>query len=326
MAFDAYSTTSSNASSRKEIDFDAMNKYVVETANLQEPETLVGVIAGIVDLGEQNLPDAENVFKGSEDDEQSEIAKNPNTYFKDGLDPQTRKPARLKCYPQKPQQAVAIAIDFPEIIIDKGQFYGNSNPQPLRLWLGGTFYVEGKGMIVARPTPLKVVNIDRESGGKRWSFSPLHLFYKMAVGAKLIKPGDAFLPQQIDQLIGKALQFQVQVFMKESRGKYYFTENIKFVGGLGRGQSAQDLEKTFLIQFNKPNNPEDMKQLRNHVINTIKGANNYQGSQIQKQIEQTTDGAEKVNNPQPVETQPVAKVAKKIPRTVEEISDDDSPF
>ena len=35
MAFDAYSTTSSNASSRKEIDFDAMNKYVVETANLQ---------------------------------------------------------------------------------------------------------------------------------------------------------------------------------------------------------------------------------------------------------------------------------------------------
>ena len=326
MAFDAYSTTSSNASSRKEIDFDAMNKYVVETANLQEPETLVGVIAGIVDLGEQNLPDAENVFKGSEDDEQSEIAKNPNTYFKDGLDPQTRKPARLKCYPQKPQQAVAIAIDFPEIIIDKGQFYGNSNPQPLRLWLGGTFYVEGKGMIVARPTPLKVVNIDRESGGKRWSFSPLHLFYKMAVGAKLIKPGDAFLPQQIDQLIGKALQFQVQVFMKESRGKYYFTENIKFVGGLGRGQSAQDLEKTFLIQFNKPNNPEDMKQLRNHVINTIKGANNYQGSQIQKQIEQTADGAEKVNSQQPVETQAVAKVAKKIPRTVEEINDDDSPF
>lgn len=326
MAFDAYSTTSSNASSRKEIDFDAMNKYVVETANLQEPETLVGVIAGIVDLGEQNLPDAENVFKGSEDDEQSEIAKNPNTYFKDGLDPQTRKPARLKCYPQKPQQAVAIAIDFPEIIIDKGQFYGNSNPQPLRLWLGGTFYVEGKGMIVARPTPLKVVNIDRESGGKRWSFSPLHLFYKMAVGAKLIKPWDAFLPQQIDQLIGKALQFQVQVFMKESRGKYYFTENIKFVGGLGRGQSAQDLEKTFLIQFNKPNNPEDMKQLRNHVINTIKGANNYQGSQIQKQLEQPTDGAEKVNSQQPVETQAVAKVAKKIPQTVEEISDDDSPF
>jgi hypothetical protein len=333
MSFDAYSTTSSN-SSRKEIDYDALNKYVVETANLKEPETLVGVIAGIVDLGTQEQPDAENVFKGSEEDEENEINKNPNTYFKDGLDPQTRKPARLKCYPQKPQQSVAIAVDFPEIILDKGEFFGNSNPQPLRMWLGGTFYIEGKGMVVARPTALKVVNIDKEAPKPKWSFSPLHVCHKMAVGAKLIKPGDVFLPQDIDQLIGKSLQFQAQIYMKEVKGKHYFTENIKYIGGLGRGQVSQELDSTFLIQFNKPNKPEDMKQLRNHIVNTIKAANNYQGSAIQKQLEQesvpdvkdesadTGSGSVKVPA-KAIEKAQAATKAKPKAKPVDDFEDDD---
>lgn len=324
MAFDAYAPTASNSSNRKEVDWNALNTYVVETANLQEPETLVGVVVGIVDLGTQPQPDAENVFKGSADDEEAEILKNPNTYFKDGLDPQTRKPARLKCYPQKPQQSIAIAVDFPEIMIDKGQFFGESNPQPLRMWLGGSFYTEGKGMVVARPTPLKVVNIDKEAAKPKWSFSPLHLCYKMAVGAKLVKPGEVFLPNQIDKLVGKAFQFQVQIFMKEVKGKEYFTENIKFVGGLGRGQVAPEVENTFLIQFNKPNNPEDLKQLRNHVLNTIKAAQNYVGSVIQGQLEDQEESEEE----KPIDEKPVQKKTsqKRAVPPLDEDDSDNSPF
>lgn len=328
MSFDAYAPTTSNSSNRKEVDWNALNQYVVETANLQEPETLVGVVVGIVDLGTQLQPDAENVFKGSKEDEEAEIAKNPNTYFKDGFDPQTRKPARLKCYPQKPQQSIAIAVDFPEIMIDKGQFFGESNPQPLRMWLGGTFYTEGRGMVVARPTPLKVVNIDKDAPKPKWSFSPLHLCYKMAVGAKLVKPGEVFLPNQIDQLVGKAFQFQVQIFMKEAKGKEYFTENIKFVGGLGRGQVAPEFDSTFLIQFNKRNKPEDFKQLRNHVLNTIKAAQNYEGSAIQRQIEEDSDSYEETTEVKPVEKvvtkKEVSKPKKAVPPLDEDF--DDSPF
>ena len=335
MSFDAYSTTSSSNTNRKEVDYDALNKYVIETANLVEPETLVGVVAGIVDLGTQNQPDAELEFKGSASDEEAEIKKNPNTYFKDGIDPKTRKQVRLLCYPQKPQQSVAIAVDFPEILVDKGQFFGNSNPIPLRLWLGGTFYVEGTGMVVARPTPLKVVNIDKESAKPKWSFSPLHLFHKMAVGAKLVKPGDVFLPSQIDQLVGKSFQFQVQIFFKENKGKKYYTENIKFVGGLGRGQVAQELDNTFLIQFNKPNSPEALKNLRNHVVNTIKNANNYQGSNIQKELESNVnsnsdtsdvenDVADDGNGGQ---VKVPAKAVTKKPKAVPPLDDtDDAPF
>lgn len=336
MSFDAYSTTASNSSNKKDVDYNALNKYVVDTAGLEEPDTLVGVIAGIVDLGTQEQPDAELVFKGDESDEEAEISKNSNTYFKDGRDPQTGKPARLKCYPQKPQQSVAIAVDFPDIVIDKGTFFGQSNPQPLRMWLGGTFFVEGKGMVVARPTALKVVNIDKEAPKPKWSFSPLHVCHKMAVGSKIIKPGEVFLPNQIDQLIGKSLQFQVQIFMKKVKDKEYFTENIKYVGGLGRGQQAHETDNTFLIQFNKPNKVEDMKQLRNHVINTIKAANNYKGSAIQKQLEQETvpsaqefeDADDGSDTPAKVPAKAIekAKPAAKKSKPVEDEFDDDLPF
>lgn len=284
--FDAYGPGQSEGR-KSNVDWDALNSYVVEQAGLQERETLVGVVSGIVDLGTQEQPDAEYEFTGSEEDEAAEIEKNPDTYFKDGFDQVKKKTVRMKCYPQKPIQSVAVSIDFPDVIVDKGQFFDNPNPQPLRLWLGGSFYMGPEiGTVVARPTPLRVVNINKGAGKPTWSFAPNHLFHKMAVAAKLVKPSEAFLPKDIDQLIGQAFQFEAQVFFKEHKGSEYYTEYVKFVGALGRGQSAPEIENTFMIQFNQKNDPEDLKQIRNHVINTMKRAQNWEGSAVQKQLEE----------------------------------------
>jgi hypothetical protein len=340
MSFESYgSAENEGTKTKRDIDWQALNQYTVETAGLQEPETLVGVIAGIVDLGTQEQPDSEVVFTGDADDESDEIDKNPNTYFKDGFDPQTRKPARLKCWPNKPIQSVAVAVDFPDILLDKAQFFGSeTEPKPLRLWLGDTFYTKEFGSVVARPTPLKVVNIDKEAPKPKWSFSPLHLFYKMAVGTKLIKPGDVFLPEQIDQLIGEAMQFQVQVYMRPAKdGKEYFTEKIKFVGGLGRGQVApENPNEPFLVQFNQENPPEALKNLRQHVTNTIKRAKNYNGSAIQKQLgdEVKVESEPKAEAPKavavktPAKTTPktAAKAAAKPEPVDYDTNEDDLPF
>jgi hypothetical protein len=339
MAFESYGSAKNEGTKQKpQVDWQALNVYVVDAAGLQEPETLVGVVAGIVDLGTQEQPDSEVVFMGNAAEEQAEINKNPNTYFKDGFDAQTRKPARLKCWPNKPIQSVAVAVDFPDILLDKGQFFGaEAEPKPLRLWLGDTFYMDGIGSVVARPTPLKVINIDKEAAKPKWSFSPLHLFYKMAVGSKLIKPGESFLPEQIDKLIGQAMQFQVQVFMREGKdGKQYFTEKIKFVGGLGRGQSIpENPNETFMVQFNQDNSPEALKNLRVHVINTIKRAKNYNGSAIQKQLgDEVKPEAEKAAVPAPkaeaVRTapKPAAKSAatKQAPIPAFAEDSEDAPF
>jgi len=297
MSFDAYSTGSSSGKQKTEVDFDALNAYVVEAAGLTNREVLVGVVSSIVDLGTQAQDDAAVPFTGNEDDEAAEIAKNPNTYFEDGIDPndpKRKKQVRLKRWPQKPIQSVAISVDFPDIMLDKGQFFGSKEAEekPLRLWLGGSFYVPEAGMIVGRPTPLKVTKNTKD----QWSFNKKHLFYQMASAAKLIDPSkdDPFLPKDIDKLVGKAFCFEAQVFFKESKGKEYYAEYIKFVSGLGRGQKAPDCEVAKnLIQFNQDNDPEALKELRNHVKNTIKRASNYEGSKIQKQLDALYDNSQR---------------------------------
>lgn len=307
MSFETYGVDQKESNRSSTVDFDAINKYVVETAGLQERETIAGVVSGIIDLGTQEQPDAEVVFNGDEEDEKKAIAEFPSTYFKDGFDPETKKQVRLKCWPQKPIQCVAVAVDIPDILVDKGQFFGESKPLPLRLYLGGQFYIEGSGMVVQRPTPLKV---NKKLGD--WSLDQKHLFYKMAVAAKIIKAGEVFKPSRISELLGQAFQFETQVFFKESKGKSYYTEYIKYVSGLGRGQSVPELpNKPIMIQFNKENDPEAIKELRAHVVNTIKKASNYEGSAIQKQIESVRGVKQEVQ----AEPKPAYKV----------VSDQDGP-
>ena len=334
--FEVYgATTSAGAEKKSDVNWDELNSYVVETCNLQDRETLVGYISGIVDLGTQKLPDAEYTFDGDEDDEAAEIEKDSRVYFKDGFDPETRKPARMKCVPQKDQQCVAISVDFPEIMLDKGKFFGESNPKPLRLWLGNQFFTKNNGMIIGRPTPLKVTNLDKTRATKKWSLAQNHILYKMAVAAKLVKAGDCFLPNEIDKLLGEAFQFSAQVYFKEGKdGKSYYNEYISFVGALGRGQAKPELLTTpLLVQFNKKNPEEAVKELRNHVVNTIKMATNYEGSMIQKQIESLkgdkSQGSESEDNA-PAEKEPAKKeTPKKVtkpPVDPEDELGDDLPF
>ena len=327
MSFDVYGVDQKESSNENKVDFDKLNQYVVDTAQLEQRETLVGYVGMIVDLGTQDQEDAEVTFTGTEEDERREIAEKPLTYFKDGKDPQSGKQVRLKCWPQKAVQCVAVAVDFPEIIVDKGEFFGDSKPLPLRLWLGGQFYIAESGMVIGRPTPLKV---NKKLGD--WSLDQKHLFYKMAVAAKHIKPGEVYKPQRISELLGQAFQFEAQVNFKESKGKKYYTEYIKFVSGLGRGQSAPELlTDPMMIQFNKQNDEAAVKELRAHVVNTLKRASNYEGSVIQKQIEEvrgwsTGNSSPKQEDKQGEAPKPKAEKPVKNEEPAPDFDDLDIPF
>lgn len=333
MAFDAYSVTESSGKNESKVDWDALNQYVVETANLRQRETLVGYVAGIVDLGTQEIEDAEVTFNGTPDEEEEIVAKQPGTYFKDGIEQQTKKPVRLKCWPQKPIQCITLAIDFPDILLDKGKFFGDDSAEakPLRLWLGGQFYLKDVGMVVGRPIPLKVSNIAPEGSAKpTWSFKPNHTLYKMAVGAKLVEAGKPFLPKDIDSLIGVALQFEAQVFFKENKGKQYYNEYVAFKTGLGRGQVAPTpVTPAFMIQMNKPNVKEAVAELRSHVINTVKRASNYPGSVLEKELNELRPPKQE-DAPQEQAEAPKAEPKKVVPKkVVAPVVDDfgsDAPF
>lgn len=293
----AVSTTSNN-SDRPQVDFDQLNSYVVETAECEQPETLNGVVVGIIDLGNQKLPDAEyDVDKGDESLTVEELTEKYSAEIESGKvskfdivkDWSTRPPKEVikKFVPQKDRQCITYAVDFPDVMLDKGKFFGeNSEPKPLRLYFGGSFYnTHSKKMIVQNLLPLKIANIAKDpKNDKVWSLNPKSQLHKMAVASKLINTGDAFLPDNIDELLGKTLQFKVQIGFNEKGDKKYYFEKMSFIGALQRKDKPFEDVETFLIQMDSENDPEALKQIRKHILNTMEMATNFEGSALQKQL------------------------------------------
>lgn len=324
-------STSTTNSTRPTVNFDEVNQYVVDTVGCQQPETLNGVVVGIIDLGNQKLPDAEyDVDSGDEDLSVEELESKYADDIKSGKiskfdyvkDWSTRPPKEVikKFVPQRDRQCISYAVDFPDIMLDKGQFFGgDSEPKPLRMYFGGQYYHQSlKKMVVQNLLPLKVTNIAKDvRNDKLWSLSPKSQLHKMAVASKLINTGEAFLPDNIDQLLGKTLQFQVQIGFNEKDGKKYYFEKMKFLGAIQRKDKPFEDVETFLIEMNGENDPEALKNLRKHIINTQMMATNYEGSALQKQFEEVRPhSVGEQSSPSVVKTEPKKAVK-------EETVDDD---
>lgn len=299
MAFKTTSvSTTTSASTKPTVDFDALNEFVVEQVGCQQPETLNGVIVGIIDLGNQKLPDAEyDVDSGDEDlsveeleaKYADEIAAGKISKFDFVKDWSTRPPKDVikKFVPQKDRQCISYCVDFPDVMLDKGQFFGEkSEPKPLRLYFGGQYYHQGlKKMIVQNLLPLKITNIAKDTRNEKvWSLSTKSQLHKMAVASKIINTGEAFLPDQIDELLGKTLQFKVQIGFNEKGDKKYYFEKMSFLGAIQRKDKPFEDVDVFLIQMDDENDPEALKQIRKHILNTMEMATNFEGSALQKQL------------------------------------------
>ena len=342
---EVYGATTQQAKSNKPtVQWDELNKYVVETCRLQQPETMLGVISVMVDLGTQKQNDAE--YDLEPEDKQLTIEQLTEKYsldihegkirkFDKSFDSKTRSWVIRKFVPQQDRQSIVYAVDFPSIMLDKGKFFGEEegkNVKPLRLWIGGQYWNKyQEKMLVQNVIPLKVKNIADDGQPKKWSMATNSSLYKMAVGAKIINQGDAFLPQDADKLLGKTLQFKTQVFFNRGKdGKDYYTEKLAFATGLTRDQAEKQVDSTYLIQFNQENDPQALKELRKHVVNTIENATNYvnqetgEPSAIKRQLEDLRSGGQGGETPkQETPKQPKPKVT---PTTVPEEDLDQVPF
>ncbi len=320
MAFATYETPKSNT------DWDKLNQHVVETADMQEPTPIAGYISMICDLGPQPQEDAKMVWKGTPQEEAEAIAKYPSTYFEDGVD-HKGNPCRHKRWPVKDEHCIAVAVDFPSIIVDKGQFMGESKPLPLRLWFGRKNKDKDSGlMIVQNPFSLRPNTKDLGSP----TLGIRSNLYSLAVAAKLVKNGEAFPPNRVDELLGKSFLFNVQVYFKPGKtGGSFYTENISFATALMKGMpEPQQIVKPILVQMYEKPTVDLTKALPQHVINTMMRSSKYPGSEMEKIF-----GESKVAKAPSSEAQkpaaPAPAVQQKAPVTAKAFADDlddDIPF
>lgn len=279
------------------VDWDARNKYIVDTVGAESGEPMVGVISQVIDLGMQQLENSTFPLEGDDVDlsvdellvKYAKEVEDKGISFEVAYNGQTKQKELMKSVPQKVRQCVAYAVDFPNTMLDIGQFHGqeDSVEKPLRMYLNGEWFrmekVNGEDKrisIVQSPTPLAKIKCDKRG----WTLRPTSLSYKLADATGVVGVNKPFDPKQLPQLLGKAAQFNVLVGFNEHNGTKYLVEKIKLMGKLMKGTPVPELERTVLIGFNTDNKDEDLLELRQNVKNTIMRAENYEGSKIQEQF------------------------------------------
>jgi hypothetical protein len=291
--FNRTTQTNNTNANRKTIDFEALNKHVVEVAESEEAQTVNGVISQIIDMGNQVLEDARyNVDKGDEDLSIEELEEKYSELIEEGkitkFDLAWDSKANggrggdviKKFVPQKPRQCIIFSVDFPDIMVDKAQFItGESDPKPLRLYSGGTFRSNEHGhWVCTQMYPLRETKDDKLG----WTISQTNTLFKMAKANKLLDRNGALKIENIDKLAGQTFQFEIQVYFND---KGYYNERMRYVGAIKRNETPIDYDSE-VIQFTEENDLQAIKELREVIKDTMTLATNFEGSVIQEQLKE----------------------------------------
>lgn len=321
--FNVEQVASTGNSDRPKVDWDARAKYIVDKVGTQKKaKAMIGIISGIIDLGLQVQEDAKMEFKGDEADEAAELEKNSEQYF-ETLPNDKGVPTRYKRWKVKPCQQVAFTVDFPGVMLNQSQFFGEDDgvEHPLRLLLNGEFYMKEVGKIVGKPYNIKE---NRNDDGS-WSFKSNTQIHKLASATDVLDDNGRIKPNMIGKLLGKAALFEVQVFLQESGGKHYLNEKIKLSGQVPDVMvpmiPALDERYIYGINFKGEQNPDLLKHLRQSVINTMKLAQNFEGSDLAKAL--TERGGQQQATPK---VDPVPQQSAPQPAPNFDSFDDDIPF
>lgn len=284
-------------SSFEAIDWKTVNAERADIFDTKDKaKSRVGIISGIIDLGIQPVDDGHKKSDVALEDEAKFIEDNPTNYFDDVVvDFKTKKTERHVFWPQKPQRAVALTVDFPQFQYDWG---GEIGKKAFRFLLNGEFILKGKkrsDIIVGRTYDLKETTKDF---APRWSLAKNSLLYKAAVATNVIKPDEPFTKQQIGELIGKAALFEVRFWLEDG----YANEKISFKGEVPEGMTVPEIDESLLyyINLDGDNDASAVKQLRKSIKNTIKNSVSYQGSKLQEQFGDVIEG----NYPPKAESSP----------------------
>jgi hypothetical protein len=333
-------TTSNSNYERRDVDWEALNAHLIEAAGTAtNPEVYPGVISQIVDLG---------IHLKVND----EVVDPDFTYPEDASFYDVKGEKRVKYTTDRELQYVAVLVDFPDIIVDKSLYItGESNPLPLRLLLNGERMVQNsEGKWINTVSKMFSLGRMKHPNGK-YALAKQNKLHVLAEKAGLLDSDGLFTVDRIGELLGKALMFEIQLFMKPgNNGKRYYNEIIKSPTIIPRSIKAPTLDPSLIggVLWSDGSDPDEneVKKLRASVKNTIKNATNFNGSTIAPLIEakaspsaQPTASLDKPreqnDNTRPVKepakpAQPKAAVTKTAPAKAasweDESEDSDSPF
>jgi len=270
----APSTQSSGNNSGGDVDWAGLNAHVAgavqEALGCDEgtPAAVIGIISGIVDYGKHQDP--ERVEPMDEGDAKAKKWKSDMV-----AKGKAENREGVFHYQASACQEIGVYVDFPSVIVDKGQFFGDSNPAPYRVLLGGVFKGEP-----AQKTKIQGYRNDN----KVWVFGDNSRATKLAKAAKLKDLKDGFAQERLLELIGQAVQFNAEVFVNDAGFlQEKITNPSPIMAGIPIPEIDQDL--LFYVGMNEDNEDSYVKVLTKPVKEYCKAALDFEGSKLSVQLE-----------------------------------------
>lgn len=283
------------------VDWDALNSHIAET--VQEvlgceegtPAAAVGIVSGVVSYGLHQDPErVEPMDEGdakTKEWKQRQVDNKKATIDEDGN-------FRFQA---PPRQEVGFYVDFPQVVVDKGQFFGESNPAPYRVLLGGVFKGEP-----AQKTKVEGYKNDDNV----WVFGDKNRATKLAKAAKLKNLKNGFAQERLLELIGSAITFNVEVYVNDAG---FLQEKITNPSPVMAGIPIPELDESLLlfVDMKEDNDIEQVKMLTKAVKDYIKEANDYEGSKIKVQLEALENDSKQQSPESNTDTQEKDKPSEK---------------
>jgi len=274
------------------VDFDALSKHIVEAVGCADkPEALIGIVSGVIDLGLQAQDDAKMEWKGTDAEKAEVEAKaargESKEYFEVVPHGQNNVPTLCKRWPVKAQRCTAVTVDFPDTLVNKGQFFDENKvgeELPFRALLNNEFGLKGVGKVVGKPYSLR----EQRNDDGTWGFKNNTILFKLAQATNQLDAQGNFKPAMLGNLIGEAAMFNVHVYLNEHGGKNYLNEKLAFNGPVPKAMQKMipvlDEKHMYVVNFTGEQDLEVLKNLRASVINTMKMAEDFEGSDVQKAL------------------------------------------
>lgn len=204
-------------------------------------------------------------------------------------------PVTKELKPQKPCQQVVMFADLTSDVVDYG---GSIGKAPYRLMLNGQFDRKIKGINFTATAPKDAKGNIMQ--GKPWGFHPASLLTKVA---KAVNKPEVITSMDITQLLDIPLMVTVDVKETASgkmnaKGEEIIYKNVNYKGCSEVPLDDNDEPitvaplqcKPMCITFDDAQ-PSQIKFIRKNVLEMIKQATNFEGSQMQKAIELFEAGA-----------------------------------
>lgn len=329
--------TNTQVSDRPQVDWAARTKYIVEnsgTAN--KAETEIFIITGVVDLG-MHIPEDGKMVAKDTPEERAEVENNPLNYY-ETLPDDKGVPTLYKRWKQtKPYQNIAIVVDNPKRLLDIGQFHGNEPGElnPLRMVLNNEFFQKGVGKIVNK-MGYSTKEVKNDDGS--WSLKNNTTLYKIGKAVDALDEKGRMKPAYLGQLIGKPVLCEYQVFTNKVGEREYLNEKVSFKGEVPSMMKdfipAIDSKYFFGVNFKGEQDLAVLKNLRESIVNTMKNAVNFEGSDVQKALIELgrvkpSEGSQETPVAQataPKEEPKASPSPTPQPQPVEDFEDDLLPF